>query len=98
MRLRQVIWKSQFVDKLQAKHGVSTDETEEVLFSSPLVRRVGKGQVRGEDLYAAYGQTDDGRYLVVFFVRKQETAALPISARNMTSAERRYYEQQKAPG
>lgn len=47
-----------------------------------------------EDLYAAYGQTDAGRYLIIFFVRKNQTSALPISARDMTESERRYYERQ----
>lgn len=93
MRLNEVIWKDYFVDKLEVKHGVSTDEAEEVIFGKPHVRRIQKGRVKGEDLYAAYGQTDAGRYLIVFFIRKG-TAALPISARDMTDSEERYYERQ----
>jgi uncharacterized DUF497 family protein len=93
MRLHEIIWKDSVVDKLEAKHGVLTEEVEHVLFSGPHVRRVQKGRVRGEDLYAAYGRTDGGRLLIVFFIRKQ-FAALPISAREMTDAERRYYERQ----
>jgi uncharacterized protein len=31
--------------------------------------------------------------VVVFFVWKRRTVALPVSARNMTDAERRYYEE-----
>jgi len=88
MQLDEVIWKDVFVDKLETKHGVNTDEVEQVLFSKPHVRRVQKGRVKGEDLYVAYGQTNEGRYLVVFFVRKYQTAALPISARDMTRSER----------
>jgi uncharacterized DUF497 family protein len=38
------------------------------------------------------------RYVVVFFIRKRRTAALPISARDMTPAERRYYHEQKEAG
>lgn len=98
MRLREVIWKSQFVEKIDRKHGVTTDESEEVLFWTPVVRRIKRGQVKGEDLYAAYGETEDGRHLIVFFVRKREVAALPISAREMTTAERRYYAEQKGTG
>lgn len=94
MRLTEVIWKDYFVDKLKVKHGVSTDEVEEVLFGKPHVRRVQKGHVKGEDLYAAYEQTDAGRYLIVFFIRKEGTAALPISARDMTDSEERYYDRQ----
>jgi uncharacterized DUF497 family protein len=67
--------------------------------------KVEKGRVKGEDVFAlltdgfafryeAFGQTSAGRYLVVFFIRKSE-AALPISARDMTDSERRYYEKHK---
>jgi hypothetical protein len=51
--------------------------------------------VKGEDVYAAYGRTNAGRYLIVFFINKRRTAALPISARDMSESERSYYEKQK---
>jgi uncharacterized protein len=95
MRLYEVIWKEVFVDKLEHKHRVMPDEVEQVLFSKPFIRRAEKGRVQGEDVYVAYGQTTAGRYLVIFFILKDQTAALPISARDMTQAERRYYAQQR---
>jgi uncharacterized DUF497 family protein len=55
-----------FVSKIEQKHGVSTDEVEEVLFSRPHVRRAETGKVKGEHLYVAYGRTTEGRFLVVF--------------------------------
>jgi hypothetical protein len=55
MQLHEIIWKDRFIDKIESKHGVSTDEVEEILFSKPHVRRAQKGRVKGEDLYAAYG-------------------------------------------
>jgi len=94
MELQEVIWKDRFIDKIESKHRVGTEEVEQVLFGRPHVRRAQKGRVKGEDLYAAYGQTAAGRYLIVFFVRKERVAALPISARDMTDSERRYYERQ----
>lgn len=94
MQLYEVIWKDQFVEKLAVKHNVTTNEFEEVLFSRPHVRKAQKGRIKGEDLYVAYGQTNAGRYLIIFFVRKTQASALPISARDMTQSERRYYEQQ----
>jgi uncharacterized DUF497 family protein len=94
MQLYEVIWKDRFIEKIEAKHSVSTDEVEEILFGKPHIRRAQKGHVKGEDLYTAYGQTEDGRYLIVFFIRKELTAALPISAREMTDSERKYYERQ----
>ena len=95
MRLYEIIWKEQFVIKLEEKHGVFTDEVEAVLFNQPFIRRIEKGRIKGEDLYVAYGQTESGRYLVVFFVNKNRHAALPISARDMTQSEKRYYERQE---
>lgn len=95
MYLYNVMWKAQFVEKLQVKHGVETEEVEEVLFAKPHIRKAKKGSVKGEDLYAAYGQTDSGRYLIVFFIHKENATALPISARDMTDSERNYYDKQK---
>jgi uncharacterized protein len=51
--------------------------------------------VKGENVYAAYGQSAAGRYLVIFYIRKITGALLPISARDMDAAERKYYGKQK---
>jgi uncharacterized DUF497 family protein len=98
VRLNDVIWNENFVVKISEKHTVTIIEVEEVLFTHPHVRRLEKGKVKGEHLYVAYGQTTEGRYLVVFFIRKPHNAALPISAREMTRAERRYFHEQKKEG
>lgn len=95
MIISQIIWKDQFVEKLAAKHGVSIEEAEDVLRSKPFIRKVGKGNVKGENVYAAFGQTIGGRYLVIFYIRKSTGAILPISARNMDDGERKYYGKQK---
>lgn len=95
MRLYEVIWKERFVNKIESKHQIEIDEVEEILFSNALFRRAQKGRVRGEDLYVAYGQTERGRYLIIFFIYKPKNTALSISARDMTISERRYYEQKK---
>jgi uncharacterized DUF497 family protein len=94
MELFEVIWKDRFIDKIEAKHRVRTEEVEQVLFGRPHVRWARKGHIKGEDLYTAYGQTAGGRYLIVFFIHKEQLAALPISARDMTDSEQRYYERQ----
>ena len=95
MRIYEVIWKERFVEKIETKHYTTTEEVEQVLFSNAHFRRTQKGRIKGEDLYTAYGQTEMGRYLVVFFIHKQNKAALPISARDMSISERRYYEQKR---
>lgn len=91
MRIEWIVWKDQFVEKLRLKHGVAQEEVEEVLSPGAHFRKQERGHVRGEDLYAAYGRTFAGRFLVVFFVLKESSAVMPISARDMTGAERRYY-------
>jgi hypothetical protein len=93
--LEEIIWKEQFAEKIEWKHRVSVVEVEEVLCSRPYALRAERGRVSGEDLFVAYGQTDAGRYLTIFFIHKGQATALPISARDMTRSERRMYERKK---
>jgi len=95
VRITDIIWKERIVAKLADKHAVTVDEVESVLLSGPVVRRVRKGRVRGEDVYAALAQIHSGRYLIVFLIYKRIGIALPISARNMNDTERKYYEKHK---
>lgn len=92
MKITRIIWLHDYVSKIETKHGVYRNEIRQVLLSNPRIRRVGKGKRRkGEHLYAAYGQTEAGRYLVIFFIHKVTNEALLISARDMDSKERRRY-------
>ena len=50
MRITDIIWKEAVVEKPANKHSVSMAEAEEVLRSTPVVRRMVKGFVRGEDV------------------------------------------------
>ncbi len=93
MYIDDFIWLPDFVEKLLIKHGVSQDEVEEVFFNQPRFRFVEKGNRPGENVYSASGQTDAGRYLIVFFILKPHNAALILSARDMDRKERRRYEQ-----
>ncbi len=45
-----------------------------------------------EAIYAALGQTEVGRYLVIFFIYKSTREALILSVRDMNKKERRQYE------
>lgn len=65
----------------------------EVLKNRPQFRFVEKGHRKGEDVYAALGQTNSGRYMTVFFVYKASNQALIVSTRDMTKSERKKYEQ-----
>ncbi len=92
MYIADIIWMPHIVDKLAWKHHVMPYEVEEILFRHPVYRKMQKGHIPGEDLYAALGQTEAGRYLIVFFVYKTTREALLISARDMNKQERRQYE------
>ncbi len=96
MVINEIIWKRKFVDKLSSKHKVSIEEAEEALGKCSVIRKVSRGHIRGENVYAAYSQIYNGRYIVVFFINKKGNRALPISARDMDNSERRYYERQRA--
>jgi len=91
MRIHYIVWRPEIEDKLYRKHNVLVEEVEEVLFDKPRIRFVEKGHREGEDLYAAYGRTTSGRWLITFFVLKGEHEALVISARDMERKERRVY-------
>jgi len=72
---------------------VSQNEVWEVLTNRPHLLFVEKGHRSGENVYAALGQTKSGRYIIVFFVHKKDGRAIILSARNMTPAERKKYEE-----
>jgi uncharacterized DUF497 family protein len=91
MRIEGFIWLEEIVEKLEVKHHVIPGEVEEVFVNQPKVKRMNRGYVRGEDVYRALGQTEDGRYLVVFFVYKMTHEALILSARDMDTKERKSY-------
>ena len=63
--------------------------------NKPDLRFVEKGHYTGENVYSAMSQTDNGRYLIVFFIHKKNKRALILSARDMTKNERKRYESAK---
>ena len=91
MNITECLWLDEFVDKIIRKHNIYPEEVEEVFLKDPLIRRLELGNVKGEDLFIAYGRTNPGRYLSVLFVRKKDKRALVISARDMTKRERKNY-------
>ena len=91
MNIDDVIWLVEIEDKIIAKHQVWPEEVEEVLTSRPHVRFMERRQREDEDLYAAFGQSEAGRYLTVYFIWKKSGAALVVTARDMTRKEKRSY-------
>ena len=95
MDIRGFVMAPVLLDKIERKHGVIQEEIQQVFTNYPHIEFGEKGKVEGEDVYVAYGQTDAGRYVIVFFIYKRDRRALPISARNMERMERRHYAMHK---
>ena len=91
MFIDEIIWLDSIVEKNSVKHNVSIEEVEYVLKGKHRCKMIEKGNIRGENVYSAMGQTSTGRYLVVFFILKEARKVLPISAREMDYKERRLY-------
>jgi len=92
MHINRVVIQDGYADKIWGKHQVDEDEVRDVLsYRKTSFRKLEKGRVAGEDLFGAYGQTDAGRYLSIFFIYKFNRDAFVISARDMDSKERRRY-------
>jgi uncharacterized DUF497 family protein len=91
MKIVGFIWLENVVEKIEIKHNVLPEEVEEVFAGKPKIKKMNKGHFRGEDVYRALGQTEAGRYLVVFFIHKLTNEALILSARDMDKKERNNY-------
>ena len=92
MNIDEFVWLPEIVDKSVGKHHVTPEEVEQVFFGQPRFRYHEKGRVESQDMYTAFGQTDAGRYLIVYFIFKPYQRALIVSAREMDASERRRYE------
>lgn len=90
--IEDLIWFDTIVEKLIWKHDILITEVEEVLTGNCRIFKKEKGKVEEEHLYNALGQTESGRYLSIFFIRKFNNKALIISARSMNDKERKRYE------
>jgi hypothetical protein len=74
VKITGFVWLEEIVQKLIWKHSVQTDEAGEIFLNKPKFRFVEKGHRKDENVYAALGKTDAGRYLVCFFVYKKINA------------------------
>ncbi|MDQ3248751.1 MAG: BrnT family toxin [Chloroflexota bacterium] len=75
-------WDNQNIEHI-ANHGVEPYEAEQVIATAKFIRKGGQGK------YVAYGQTDAGRYLLVVFAPKENRRVRVVTARDMTSTEKR---------
>jgi len=91
LEISRIVWLDDIVEKLRWKHGVEDAEVIEVLANRPRFRHKEAGHLPGEDVYAAFGRTNQDRLLSVFFVHTRDKRAIIVSARDMTEKEVRRY-------
>ena len=93
MEIAACTWPEETTKILQRKHNIDQDEVEEIFVNDPRFRLVEEGHRAGENIYAAFGQTEAGRYLLVFFAHSGNGPAKILCARDMKRAERIQHEQ-----
>ena len=94
MEISQIVWSEDRVAHV-ARHGVLPEEFEEVCFGEALVLRAksaGKNPV-----YYVLGQTEGGRHLLCVVISFPDGRGYPVTARDMTDAEKRRYTGWKRP-
>lgn len=72
MKIIGFIWLEKIIQKLIWKHSVTVQEVREVFVNSPRYHFVEKGDRKDENVYSAHGKTDEGRYLICYFIYKVE--------------------------
>jgi len=76
------------------KHSVEDLECEQVFLNEPLIILDDPKHSGTEKRFAAFGQTDAGRLLVLVFTKRGELLRV-ISARDMNRWERKFYEEKQ---
>jgi|ERR1035437_6480649 uncharacterized DUF497 family protein len=76
------------------KHNVQNWECEQAFFNRPLMVLFDSLHSAVEECWAAFGKADSNRLLVIIFT-KRDSLLRVISARDMDTKERKYYEEYK---
>ena len=85
MRIHKIIWHDERIDHI-ARHGVTSQEFEEVCFGKSLIRR---GKSEGDNpVYYVQGKTRAGRFLFCVIIAFPDKNGFPITAREMTEKEK----------
>jgi len=85
LRILDFEWDEGNTLHIQFRHGIETEEAEEVFATKPLFRCTKKGH------YVAFGPTFEGRYLAIIFELKSKGLARPITGWDMNKTEIQYY-------
>ena len=93
MKIVGSVWPEGAAQQVHQQHNIDPDEVDELLIGQPLFRFIEESHRAGERVYAAFGQTQAGRYLVAFFLHTPDDQAKILWARDMRRAERKRYDQ-----
>jgi hypothetical protein len=86
--INELVWPLDRVAHI-ARHRVQPEEVEEVCFGSSLVLR---SKTEGPNpVFHVLGQTDFGRYLLCVVILFPDGRGYPVTAREMTVAEKRRF-------
>ena len=92
MPISEVLWPEDRLDHI-TRHGVTPEEFEQVCFGRPLVLRA---KATGQNpVYYLLGETDAGRPLFCVVIEFSGSKAYPVTARDMTTKEKRRYAEWK---
>lgn len=72
-----------------ARHNISVDEVEEVVFATPYITRTRQGR------YRLIGQTNAGRYLTIIVAPRGRGVYGLVTARDADESERRLYQRKQ---
>ena len=90
MKIENITWDEDTANHI-ARHAVSPEEVEEVLFNDSDSPRIMRGK---ENRYLAYGKTNAGRFLLVVLIIANRKTRI-ITARDMTDGEKKFYRRKK---
>jgi hypothetical protein len=88
-------WDEGNAPKVEARHGVTPGECEQVFFHEPLLVAPDPRHSRAEARWAALGRTAGGRTVSVIFTLRGDRIR-PLSARDMSRKERQRYAEAQA--
>jgi len=90
MKIENITWDEDTANHI-ARHAVSPEEVEEVLFNDSDSPRIMRGK---ENRYLAYGKTNAGRFLLVVLIIANRKTRI-ITAKDMTDREKKFYRRKK---
>jgi len=92
MTIREFVWPRRQIEHI-ARHGVEPREVQQVCFGRPFIQRAhSEGQ---NPVYYVLGETDAGRHLLCVVIRLPDGKGYPVTARPMTTQEKRRYRRWK---